>query len=154
MRRVGFTLLEIMIVIIIIAILATMGIMQYNAVVERARGAEARQILGQLRSVCAGIYMGSENTADCAVGGGTPLGIGAPGGNLIPNACAAGGSHFFSYAVQSTGAATMTFTATRCLGATGKSPGYTGSGANPVLQLQTDYSTGGTDTWVPGDPAY
>ncbi|MBU0504178.1 MAG: prepilin-type N-terminal cleavage/methylation domain-containing protein, partial [Candidatus Omnitrophica bacterium] len=49
MKR-GFTLLELMIVIIIVGVLATLGITQYQTAIERARGAEARQVISQLRS--------------------------------------------------------------------------------------------------------
>lgn len=44
----GFTLLELIIVIIIIGILATLGLTQYARMVERGRGAEARQLLGNI----------------------------------------------------------------------------------------------------------
>ena len=64
----GFTLLELMIVIIIVGVLATLGVMQYQAAIEKSRGAEARQILGQLRSQCAGYYMEDSNGSDCTAG--------------------------------------------------------------------------------------
>ena len=48
--RKGFTLLELIIVVIIIGVLATLGFVQYTNVVERSRLAEAKQILGDLRS--------------------------------------------------------------------------------------------------------
>ena len=56
MKR-GFTLLELMVVIIILGVLATLGVMQYQAAIEKSRGAEARQVIGQLRSQCAAYYM-------------------------------------------------------------------------------------------------
>lgn len=48
--RRGFTLLELIVVIIIIAVLASLGFTQYTKVVEKGRTAEAKMILGQLRS--------------------------------------------------------------------------------------------------------
>ena len=48
--RKGFTLLELIIVIIIIGILGALGFVQYARVVERARTAEAKSIIGQIRS--------------------------------------------------------------------------------------------------------
>ena len=48
--RKGFTLLELIIVIIIIGILGALGFVQYGRVVERGRTAEAKSIIGQLRS--------------------------------------------------------------------------------------------------------
>ncbi|MDD5130223.1 MAG: prepilin-type N-terminal cleavage/methylation domain-containing protein, partial [Candidatus Omnitrophica bacterium] len=42
----GFTLVELIIVVIIVGILASIGLTQYNKVVEKSRAAEARMILG------------------------------------------------------------------------------------------------------------
>ena len=64
--RKGFTLIEIMIVIIIVGILATMGIVQYTKAIEKARGAEAKNFLGSLRSQCGAIYLENSDTATCA----------------------------------------------------------------------------------------
>jgi prepilin-type N-terminal cleavage/methylation domain-containing protein len=50
MRGKGFTLLELIVIVIIIAILATFGFTQYTKVVEKGRTAEAKAILGQIRS--------------------------------------------------------------------------------------------------------
>ncbi|MDD5155263.1 MAG: prepilin-type N-terminal cleavage/methylation domain-containing protein [Candidatus Omnitrophica bacterium] len=49
MKR-SFTLLELIVVIVILGILATLGFTQYTKVVERGRTAEAKAILGQLRT--------------------------------------------------------------------------------------------------------
>ncbi|MDD5155256.1 MAG: prepilin-type N-terminal cleavage/methylation domain-containing protein [Candidatus Omnitrophica bacterium] len=46
----AFTLLELIIVIVILGILATLGFTQYTKVVEKGRTAEAKVILGQLRT--------------------------------------------------------------------------------------------------------
>jgi type IV pilus assembly protein PilE len=46
----GFTILELIIVIIIIGVLATLGFNQYRNAIENARGAEARSVLSTLRS--------------------------------------------------------------------------------------------------------
>ena len=46
----GFTLLELIIVIIIVGVLATLGFTQYGAMIEKSRGGEARQTISTLRS--------------------------------------------------------------------------------------------------------
>lgn len=136
----GFTLLELMVVIIILGVLATLGVMQYQMAIEKSRGAEARQVIGQLRSQCAALYMQDRETTNCTIGN---LGLGDDGTDiLIPNtACAA--THFFMYAVSGVGAGgTVIFTATRCT-AGGKTPdALTGN----TLTLDIDYAAG-TDVW-------
>jgi prepilin-type N-terminal cleavage/methylation domain-containing protein len=100
----GFTLLELIVVVIIIGILATLGFTQYVKMVEKGRTAEAKTTLGQIRSAQMAYYL--------EYGAYTPTFT-----NLIvdsPTACAA--SHWFSFATDAT-----TATATRCT-ASGKSP--------------------------------
>lgn len=48
-RRKGFTLLELVIVVIIIAILAGLGIPQFVKTVERAKASEGNSLLGAIR---------------------------------------------------------------------------------------------------------
>lgn len=137
MKR-GFTLLELIVVIIIIGILATLGMQQYARVTERARGAEARGILGQIRNDAAAYRL--ENNNSCAGYGATNAGIGT-NTDQIPSVCRA--THYFSYAVTSAGANGVTLTATRCT-AGGKNP--QASAANTLI-LTNDF-VAGTDTWT------
>jgi prepilin-type N-terminal cleavage/methylation domain-containing protein len=102
----GFTLVELIIVVIIVGILASIGLTQYNKVVEKSRAAEARMLLGTLRSSEIAEY--NENGAYAVVSG---LGV------LAPEDCT-GTSHYFSYACAT---ATGTCTASRCTSG-GKSP--------------------------------
>jgi prepilin-type N-terminal cleavage/methylation domain-containing protein len=100
----GFTLLELIVVIVILGILATLGFTQYTKMVEKGRTAEARTTLGQLRSAQAAYYQ--------------EYGVyGAALSNLpvsAPSACT--GTHYFAYSCD-----TSTSTATRCT-ASGKTP--------------------------------
>ncbi|MBU4418270.1 MAG: prepilin-type N-terminal cleavage/methylation domain-containing protein [Candidatus Omnitrophica bacterium] len=117
MRR-GFTLIELIIVIIIVGILASVGMTQYTKVVEKGRAAEARMILGTLRT--AEIAENTENGAYVTIAG---LGV------LAPTVCAP--THFFSYDCV---AATGTCTATRCL-AGGKAPQGTAPAYTKTLDV-------------------
>jgi len=57
----GFTLVEVLIVVIIIAILAAIGIPQYAKTIEKARGGEARAGLANIQSA-EKIYYAEEET--------------------------------------------------------------------------------------------
>ncbi len=133
----GFTLLELMVVIIIIGVLSTLGVTNYRASIEKSRGAEARQVIGQLRSQCAAIYMGDGNTTNCTMGN---LRIGA-NVDKIPNACRP--THFFSYSIPAHAGNTIRLSATRCI-AGGKTPD---ASTPDILQLTIDYRLG-TDLWT------
>ncbi|TAN59423.1 prepilin-type N-terminal cleavage/methylation domain-containing protein [bacterium] len=59
----GFTLLELMVVLIIVGILATLGASRYGRTVERSRQAEAISALGTLRG--AQLRFAAENNGNC-----------------------------------------------------------------------------------------
>ena len=105
----GFTLLELIIVIIVVGILASLGFGQYTQTIEKGRAAEARSILGTLRTLQAAYQL--ENGSYTAV-------IANLGIANVPTACA--GTHYFNYTCATTG----TCTANRCT-AGGKSPNST-----------------------------
>jgi len=117
----GFTLLELIVVIIIIGILATLGLTQYTAVVEKSRSAEAKAILGEVRT--AQVAYKLEQSAYTTTM--TDLYV------SVPTACAS--THYFAYTFSSNVA-----TATRCTtGSAGKSPG--GATASTIT---INYDTG------------
>lgn len=146
----AFTLLELVVVIIILGILGTLGIQQYFRMIERARGAEARQILSNIRTQAAALWLersdGSKFVGDNAsnIINNLTVGIGILS-NEIPQTCSSADStkYFFSYEVVQTGVIGFVAKATRCTGITGKTPSASTAG---TLTLTTDFNNG-TDTW-------
>ena len=138
----GFTLLELVIVLIIVGVLATLAVGQYGRMVERSRGAEARAALGDIRKN-ATIYVMQNGTI--ANIGALDLNIGAVGSmDMAPSACRT--SHYFSYG-WGLASPILTGTATRCT-AGGKTPNAT---LGQTLILQSDFSNG-IDTWTGSGP--
>ena len=104
----GFTLLEIIVVIIIIGVLATLGFTQYTKVIEKGRTAEAKTILGQLRGAQIVYYQEHGEYT-------TTLNSLYVGSLPVTGACAT--RFYFGYECADTGSCT----ATRCTAA-GKEP--------------------------------
>ena len=142
MKR-GFTLLELIVVIIIIGILATLGFVQYTNVIEKGRRAEAASILGSIRTHA--LVWNQEGghptnypdnayiTATLTIpSSGAACGAGVPASNF-----------YFGYTIDS---ATGSATATRCT-ANGKSPACTGTCTGYSLSLAID----GTKSSVPAN---
>jgi prepilin-type N-terminal cleavage/methylation domain-containing protein len=129
----GFTLLELVIVVIILGILATLGFVQYNRTIEKSRTSEAKSMLSTIRS--------SEHGYKQQFGSYTSDMDALAIENIASN-CPAGGSFFFSYSIDAT-----TATATRCFAA--------GTGKNPsgpaAYTLTLGYDAG---TFSGSDPVY
>lgn len=135
----AFTLLELVVVIIILGILGTLGTQQYFRMIERSRGAEARMIMGQVRTTAAGYYM---DTNDLTTFDNDEAGIGSED-KMIPDSC--GETHYFYYDVTNTSTDGLMIMAERCTSG-GKSPDAP-SAAN--LTLEVDFSsTGSGDSWT------
>jgi len=122
----GFTLLELIVVIIIIGILAVLGTTQYVSLIEKGRSAEAKSNLGTLRRLLMGYWQENDkafNDTYINVTAGLPI--------------ADGGSNQYFYYYTITGNTTK---ATRCT---------TGACKNPVttaynMTLALNGTTGGS----------
>jgi prepilin-type N-terminal cleavage/methylation domain-containing protein len=133
----GFTLLELIVVIIIMGILATLALTQYGSTIERTRGAEARAILGMVRFQALAFRMDKGDVSSFTA---ADAGIGSSN-DQAPDSCR--GSHYFTYSVATFGTDFVTGIATRCT-AGGKTPQ---SLAGRTLALISDLNTG-TDIWT------
>jgi prepilin-type N-terminal cleavage/methylation domain-containing protein len=129
----GFTLLELIIVIVILGVMATLATTQYSRMVEKSRGAEARTALGAIRTNEAAMRLQNGSCSSVAADAGISTDF--------PSACT--GTHYFSYGLTAASGNTFTAVATRCT-TSGKSP--TGSGS---ITLTTDFGTG-SDAWAIG----
>lgn len=136
----GFTLLELIIVIVILGVLAVLGFSQYSKIIEKSRGAEAKMILGDLRKIATAYRLEKGTITGITA---TDLGMGTTDGT-VPTACRA--SHDFSYA-YTTADPSITFTATRC-SASGKTS-CTSCNSSSTLVLTSNLNTG-TDAWSGG----
>ncbi|MFA5093528.1 MAG: type IV pilin-like G/H family protein [Candidatus Omnitrophota bacterium] len=107
----AFTLIELIIVIIIVGILGSLGITQYNRVIEKSRAAEARMVLGTIRAAQAAYKLENGVYATALIN----LGVSAP------EDCNQT-THYYYYLVNPAGSGINR--ALRCVGTTGKQPGW------------------------------
>jgi prepilin-type N-terminal cleavage/methylation domain-containing protein len=120
MKR-GFTLIEILIVIIIIGIMAGIGLPQYLKAVERGRTAEAKAVLTQIRSgeeayyAHYGVYTTSLIDLDIEE-------------NISDNQNVCTSAYYYKFDVTSANGTNFMAQAMRCTnGEGGKTPDYTSS---------------------------
>jgi len=121
-------LLELILVVIIIGILASLGLTNYSKTVEKSRLAEAKMILGQIRSAEEGYKLeNSSRTTDLSL-----LGL----GDLPTTTCTT--NYYYRYTSTTTAG-----TATRCISG-GKTPNYA-----TAYTVTLDYDAG---TWTSTGP--
>ncbi len=133
MKR-AFTLLELIIVIIIVGILATVGLNQYTVMVERGRAGEARSNIGTIRKLAYEYYLKNGTLSTITAG---DVGI----GTLMPSSCAT--TNYFYYAIGDIRADRIDMDAFRCTSG-GKTPN-----ASPRYIIYSLYSatSGGVNIW-------
>ena len=114
----SFTLVELIIVVIIVGILASLGLTQYSAVVEKSRIAEARMHIATMRQLAYSYYL---NGGDLSAITNADVGVGT---GQIPNSCAS--TNYYYYGVSSTYPPTTNYVvlyAVRCSSG-GKAPQF------------------------------
>ena len=125
-RQRGFTLLELLMVVIIIGILAAVAIPQYLKTREKARMVEALGVLGQLRSAEIRYYAEHETHADTI-------------SNLDFDASVFSGTPLFSYDIGTASTTDFSVVATR----TGNAPAD--CEADYTIVIERDGTICGTD---------
>ncbi|MFA5410963.1 MAG: prepilin-type N-terminal cleavage/methylation domain-containing protein [Candidatus Omnitrophota bacterium] len=101
----GFTLLELIIVIVVVGILATLGMQEYKWVLERGRSAEARANLSLLRRLQRSYFVENDKYATTSL---FITDLGLPAGT--DSNCNTSNEYYFKYSCGSNG----TCSAQRC----------------------------------------
>ncbi len=110
-NRKGFTLLEVLIVLVILAVVAGLAVPAYNAAIEKSRGQEAIRSLQATREAMMRFHSVNNTYVGAAFGTGDM--------DYNPNTAVGGQTLIFTYVLSNLGAATFTCTATRAGGPVG-----------------------------------
>ena len=132
----GFTLLELLMVVIIVGVLASLALPQYSGFIEKARAAEATATIGAIKNAEALYKLESSNYSSSL----TDLGM-----STVPTA---GDAQYWTYGVAGTAGTSYAVTATR----SGKKAA--GQTSKTIILTWTDANTppevwSGTHTGVP-----
>ncbi|MCM8781377.1 MAG: type IV pilin-like G/H family protein [Candidatus Omnitrophica bacterium] len=120
-KEYGFTLMEILIVIVVIGILTSITFVQYSKAIEKSRSIEAKLTLARIRLAQRSYFIQNGRYTDVW----SDLDIELPAADNCVS------THYFKYSINQNFA-----TATRCTAGIGKQP----SGPNYFITL--DYDTG------------
>jgi len=126
---VAFTLIELIVVIIIVGILAAVGISQYSLIVEKARTAEAKVRLGNMRDL---VYQYWLEKGDISTITNADVGV--------DGSCHS--TDFYAYAVWGPNANTAALAAIRCT-----SGGKTPNASRQYVFSMIDYANTGQASW-------
>ena len=107
-RSKGFTLIELMITVVVVAILAAVALPAFNSQIRKSRRTEARTTLLDLAARAERVYSATNSYLDTA-NALTPVDLGYPTGTAFP--MPSGGSGYYTITSAAT-ATTFTFTAT------------------------------------------
>ncbi|MDD5156068.1 MAG: prepilin-type N-terminal cleavage/methylation domain-containing protein [Candidatus Omnitrophica bacterium] len=127
----GFTLLELIVVIVILGILATLGFTQYNKVVEKMRISEAVAGISSIRKLVHTYWL---EHGDLSTITNADVGVGSNPGD-IPTTCVS--TNYFYYFVNQQTQIKLQIQAPRCTSG-GKSPNWTGN----RYEIYMDYYPG------------
>ena len=108
MKR-GFTLVELLTVLIIVGILGTLGLAQYSRTIEKSRIGEAKDVFAHIRKLAAIYYQEKDTTTGFV----TPMNNIGAAMNQYPGVCRA--THWFRYSTL-TGGVLISIVADRCGG--------------------------------------
>jgi prepilin-type N-terminal cleavage/methylation domain-containing protein len=127
----AFTLVELIIVVIIVGILASLGMTQYSEVVEKSRLAETKVRIGTMRQLAYEYYL---NNGDMSTITNADVGV--------DNTCRS--TDYYSYWIGSKGTTWLNLASTRCSSG-GKAPNVTA--AKQYTFYMNYYPGTGQSTW-------